>query len=94
MLIEILNTIEFHQHASQRIRWEDFAGDLIPFLACSDIAVFKALFNRTKDWADLEEMKRAGTPELGRVIAVLVEYLGVDDDRIRKLDALRDLEQS
>jgi hypothetical protein len=33
-----------------------------------------ALGNRTKDWADLEEMRDAGTLDVARVIAVLVEY--------------------
>jgi len=34
-------------------------------------------------------MRDAGTLDVARIIAVLVEYLGVDDERIRKLDALR-----
>jgi hypothetical protein len=84
-----LDTTPFHQDVLARRRWERFAGTVIPFLSCLDIAVFKAFFNRTKDWADLEEMQTAGTLDLSRVIATLVEYLGVDDERIRKLDALR-----
>ena len=88
-----LDTTPFHKVVVDRRRWESFAGADIPFLSCHDIAVFKAFFNRTKDWADLEEMREAGTLDLGRVIAVLVEYLGVDDERIRKLDGLRVSEQ-
>lgn len=44
-----------------RVSWEPFAGQRIPFLSCYDLVVFKAFFNRTSDWADLEEMRRAGT---------------------------------
>jgi hypothetical protein len=84
-----LDTTPFHQDVLARCRWERFADNDVPFLACQDIAVFKAFFNRTKDWADLEEMRDAGTLDIARVIAVLVEYLGIDDERIRKLDALR-----
>jgi len=84
-----LDTTPFHEGVLRRRRWERFAGSNVPFLACQDIAVFKAFFNRTKDWADLEEMRDAGTLDVGRVLAVLVEYLGVDDERVRKLDALR-----
>jgi len=84
-----LDTTPFHEGVLTRRRWERFGGTDVPFLACQDIAVFKAFFNRTKDWADLEEMRDAGTLDVARVIGVLVEYLGVDDERIRKLDALR-----
>ena len=86
-----LNTTPFHASVFGRTRWEDFAGTRVPFLSCHDIAVFKAFFNRTKDWADLEEMQAAGTLDLGRVVAVLVEYLGVEDERVRRLDGLRTL---
>lgn len=56
-----LNTADFHGGIEARVRWERFAGEPIPFLSCFDLAVFKAFFNRTKDWADLEEMGAAGT---------------------------------
>ncbi|NJN51769.1 MAG: hypothetical protein HC809_08305 [Gammaproteobacteria bacterium] len=82
------NTTGFHADAAMRTRWESFAGQRIPFLSCNDIAVFKAFFNRTKDWADLEEMFAAGTLDLSKVTAVLIEYLGVDDERIEKLQGL------
>lgn len=71
------------------VSWEEFGGTDVPFLSCLDIAVFKAFFDRTKDWADLEEMQAAGTLEISRVSAILIEYFGVDDPRIRKLAALR-----
>lgn len=83
-----MNTTEFHEQAARRARLEEFAGVAIPFLSCADVAVFKAFFNRTKDWADLEEMQAAGTLDLDRVIGVLVRYLGADDDRITRLVAL------
>ena len=84
-----LDTTPFHREALGRCRWESFGGTELPFLSCRDIAVFKAFFNRTKDWADLEEMQAAGTLEIDKVTGVLVEYLGIEDDRIRKLQALR-----
>jgi hypothetical protein len=83
-----LNTTEFHERAAGRARWEDFDGDSLPFLACSDLAVFKAFFDRTKDWADLEEMHAAGTLDLDLVTGVLVRHLGADDARLAKLQAL------
>jgi hypothetical protein len=84
-----LDTTPFHHEAFGRCRQEQFGGADVPFLACRDIAVFKAFFNRTKDWADLEEMKAAGTLEVEHVAAILVQYVGADDERVRRLESLR-----
>lgn len=84
-----LNSTDFHDELAERVRWETFADRRLPFLSCFDLAVFKAFFNRTKDWADLEEMQQAGTLDLERVQVTLARYLGVDDERIGKLTALR-----
>lgn len=83
-----LNTTPFHESASRRARRESFAAHQIPFLACSDLAVFKAFYDRTKDWADLEEMRAAGTLDAEAVAGVLVRYLGADDHRLSRLLAL------
>jgi hypothetical protein len=83
-----LNTTEFHEAVAARVRWEPFAGSLLPFLACDDLAVFKAFFNRTKDWADLEAMREAGTLDVAAVAGVLATFLGGDDDRIARLLSL------
>jgi hypothetical protein len=83
-----LNTTEFHERVAARARWEEFDGEALPFLACSDLAVFKAFFSRTKDWADLEEMHAAGTLDPDLVVGVLVRYLGADDPRIARLREL------
>lgn len=82
------NTTEFHAGAGTRVRREPFAGDDVPFLACRDLAVFKAFFNRTKDWADLEAMADAGTLDVERVLGVLALYLGGDDERVARVRAL------
>ena len=83
-----LSTSEFHDAAGERIRWEPFAGHDLPFLSCDDLAVFKAFFDRTKDWADLEAMRDAGTLDVASVAGVLVHHLGPDDTRITRLREL------
>jgi hypothetical protein len=83
-----LNTTPFHDQVAARARVETFAGVEVPFLSCTDLAVFKAFFNRTKDWADLEEMAAAGSLDVERTLGVLVLYLGGDDERIERLRAL------
>jgi len=82
------NTTDFHVDASTRARFEDFAGASVPFLACRDLAVFKAFFNRTKDWADLEEMHAAESLHIEQVLGVLAHYLGANDERIERLRSL------
>lgn len=83
-----LDTTEFHREAANRCRRERFGGTEVPFLGCGDLAVFKAFFNRTKDWADLEEMASAGSLDIDRAVGVLVRYLGPTDERIDRLQRL------
>jgi hypothetical protein len=83
-----LDTTPFHVAVGERVRWELFGDVELPFLACRDLAVFKAFFDRTKDRADLEEMHAAGSLDVDAVIGVLVRYLGGDDPRIARLLSL------
>jgi len=82
------NTTAFHVAAADRAVVHEFASHDVPFLCCSDVAVFKAFFNRTKDWADLEEMLAAGTLDGDLVLGALVHYLGRDDARVERFTAL------
>ncbi len=80
-----LNTTDFHRQAALRTHRESFGGADVPFLGCTDLAVFKAFFNRTKDWADLEAMAAARTLDIDRLVGVIARYLGPDDERIPRL---------
>ena len=82
------NTTDFHEHLSDRVRHEPFLGVDVPFLACRDLAVFKAFFDRPRDWADLAEMADAGSLDIEAVLGVLVHYLGGDDPRVARLHSL------
>jgi hypothetical protein len=82
------STTDFHDGAATRARLEPFLGVDLPFLACRDLAVFKAFFDRTRDWADLEDMAAAGTLDVEAVLGVLVHHLGGEDHRIARLRAL------
>jgi hypothetical protein len=83
-----VNTTEFHEQVAERCRREPFAGMEMPFLGCTDLAVFKAFFDRTKDWADLEEMAAAGTLDADRVAGILAHHLGAADPRIGHLRSI------
>jgi hypothetical protein len=67
------------------VQWEPFAGTHLPFLACEDLAVFNAFFDRTRDRADLEAMRDARTLDTSAVAAVLATFLGADDERVTRL---------
>ena len=45
-------------------------------------------FDRTKDWADLEAMRDAGTLDMAFVGGVIRRYLGEDDPRLTRLASL------
>lgn len=82
------NTTPFHETVATRARVESFGGEQIPFLACRDIAVFKAFFDRPRDWVDLDEMASATTLDFEAVVGVLALHLGGADPRIEKLREL------
>jgi hypothetical protein len=83
-----LNTSAFHDETTARITFEPFAGEMLPFLSCFDLAVFKAFFDRRRDWADLEDMLTAGTVDVDAVVETLSAHLGPDDVRITRLQEL------
>ena len=83
-----LSTTSFHRRASRRVRREPFQAETLPFLACDDLAVFKVFFDRSRDWADLEEMIAARSFDIGAVSATIAELLGRDDHRLARLRTL------
>jgi hypothetical protein len=82
------STHVFHDQASSGTSEVPFAGGTIPILGATGLAVFKAFFNRTKDWADIEAMVDAGSLDLHPVIGWLVDLMGGDDERVARLQLL------
>ena len=71
-------TLTFHHDMAARARTVRFGPVEIPILAPEDLVVCKAVFDRPKDWLDIEEMVRWGTEldagyALGWVDAILGE---------------------
>jgi hypothetical protein len=83
-----LSTHEFHRIAATRVRHEPFAGEILPFLSGTDLVVFKAMFNRPKDWVDIAEVAAVNGADFGDVRQWLVDLLGQDDERVERLDAV------
>ena len=77
-----------HADAAAHRRVVEFAGAQIPILGAVELAVFKAMFDRPRDWGDIAELKRAGTLDVPAVRAALVDMIGEDDPRLAKLDEI------
>jgi hypothetical protein len=77
----------FHDRASQRTHVVPFGAESIPILDCTDLAVFKALFARTKDWADVEAMAEAGSVDGADAVRTVADLLGAGDAAVARLEA-------
>jgi hypothetical protein len=79
----------FHQEMRKQARRVPFAGTTIPVLAPEHLAVCKAIFDRRKDWLDIEQIL-VGTDELDQVeIETWLERMvGKDDHRVLRLAQL------
>jgi hypothetical protein len=78
------STHAFHVRAAEHVEQVPFSGELIPVLGASELAVFKAFFDRTKDWADIEAMIDAKSLDVHAVLGWLVDLLGSDDSRVER----------
>lgn len=80
------DTVPVHQAAARHRRTVPFAGAQIPVLGPEELAIFKAMFDRTRDWADIEAMLVARTLDLDAVRDTLRTMLPDDDPRFARLD--------
>ena len=79
------NVSDLHQHMSLKTSQGILNGVEIPVLSAEFLAIFKVMFNRTKDWADLEAMVEEGSFNNDFVVSQLVDLLGAQDARIERL---------
>ena len=70
---------EFHHHVAAGVRWVAFEDSHIPVLGCDALVVFKALFNRTRDWADIEAVVEAGAIDGDDALRSVADLAGPDD---------------
>jgi hypothetical protein len=62
----------------------------VPILSATDLLVFKALFNRRKDWADIEELLRYGKADVDEARRWLIDIVGAKDKRLATLAEVLD----
>ncbi len=80
----------FHDAARRRMREVPFGTSVIPILAPEDLIVCKAVFDRRKDWIDIEQMlfTLAGELEIHEIKAWLARIVGESDQRFERLGEL------
>lgn len=83
------SVLPFHEQVAKDVRLVPFEGAMIPVLGCTALCVFKAMFDRPRDWVDVEAMIEARAIDLDEAIRWVVEMAGADASEVEKLEALR-----
>jgi hypothetical protein len=87
-------TVPFLDSARQRAIRVEFEGQSVSFLSAEDLAICKVLFNRQKDWSDLQSVLtvQGDALDVGYIRSWLHEMLGDEDGRLDRFEqALKDL---
>jgi hypothetical protein len=78
----------YHRMVVERAVPVDFLGVGIRVVTATDLMVFKMLFNRSKDWVDIEALLEAAAGDPDEARGWVVEFLGTEDARLTRLDRL------
>ena len=79
----------FHDAAAAARRTVPFAASAIPILAPEHLVVCKAVFNRPKDWVDIDAMLAAGVSlDVAEVLRWVGRIAGDDDPRYERIAAV------
>ena len=82
---------EFHDEMRMMSSMRPFGDRERPYISATHLTVLKAMFNRSKDWVDIESMLRHGSVDVQRAIGWLVTLQGPDEEapaRIRAMSLL------
>jgi hypothetical protein len=81
---------ELHEEMRRGTRRVPFGEARLPILSPEHLAVCKAMFDRAKDWLDIEQMLVATDPiDLAEIERLLTRMVGADDPRIEKLEEVK-----
>lgn len=79
-----------HERMAAEVRRVPFAGTTVPILAPEHLAVCKAVFDRAKDWVDIEQILVAADDlDAAAVEEWLARLVGDDDPRVERFAELR-----
>jgi hypothetical protein len=80
----------FHDEMEGAARRVPFNGSRIPILAPEHLTICKAMFDRPKDWLDIEAILVVAEPlDVGAIESWLSRMVGPDDKRLVKLAEIR-----
>lgn len=79
---------DLHAVVAERAECVPMLDTWVPILSATDLAIFKALFDRPKDWVDIEAMLRFGKVDEAEVARWLTAVVGPDDERLAHLDTI------
>jgi hypothetical protein len=74
-----------HEIVASRVVLVPFRGRTIQVISATDLVVFKALFDRPKDWVDIAEMVAYGNVDLDDAQSWLTRLVGRRDRRVVRL---------
>jgi hypothetical protein len=83
-----LNNIPLHDAVAASVVWVSLEGRDIPVLDCASLVIFKAFFDRTKDWADIEAIAVATPEDIEDAAVTIADLAGDDDPAVQKLRTL------
>jgi hypothetical protein len=83
-----LNNIPLHEAVAGSVLWVPLEGREVPVLDCASLVIFKAFFDRTKDWADIEAVAIATPEDIEGAAATIADLVSEDDPAVGKLRAL------
>jgi hypothetical protein len=79
----------FHEAMRGAVRRVPFAGTKVPILSPEHLTVCKAMFDRPKDWIDIEAILVVTDPlDLDEVESWLTRMVGPGDGRLAKLEEI------
>ncbi|HEX5265306.1 MAG TPA: hypothetical protein VFW24_00900 [Acidimicrobiales bacterium] len=83
-----LSTVELHDVAAGRTRSVPFEEGSLPILSPTDLAVCKAMYGRTKDWADIEAMRDAATVDAADALRWVAGMLTPEHPNYQRLNEI------
>jgi len=83
-----LNNMPLHEAVAGEVVWVPLEGRDVPVLDCASLAIFKAFFDRTKDWADMEAIAQATPEDIDIAAATIADLVGPDDPAVKRLESL------
>jgi hypothetical protein len=83
-----LDVLSFHREVARSVKQVPFMDRMIPVVGCTALAVFKAMFDRTRDWADIEAMVEMSAIDVDEAVRSIQDLDGADSLRARRLESL------